>query len=250
MLIENTFTVEAPPDEVFALMVDVERVAPCLPGTEILARRDDGGYDGQMNLKLGPMKMKYKGRVAIDAQDPQARTAVMVAKGVEARGQGSAQGVMTMGVRPDGSGSTVSVTTDITITGRVAQMGQGIMKDVSSKMVQEMARNMEAVLGGSTGTASGAPFAAAPASVPVPAEAPDARRVAAGANAAGATDAMPTATAPQGQAGGVPVAGRGAEAARSATAGSEVKVTTVVRAVVAGRLRALGRWIRRLMLRR
>lgn len=210
MLIENTFTVDAHPDDVFALMVDVERVAPCLPGTEILALRDDGGYDGQMRVKLGPMKMQYQGTVLIDERDPDARTAVMIAKGVEARGQGSAQGLMSMRVLADGAGSTVSVSTDIKVTGRVAQMGQGIMKDVSTKMVREMARNMESLLVGSTATAT-----------------------------------TPGAPAPQGEAGVAPAAVRPASGAPVPRGDSHVKLTTIFGAVIAGRLRALGQRLRR-----
>ncbi len=147
MVIENNFTVGAAPDDVFALMVDVERVAPCLPGTEILGPREGGGFDGQMKIKLGPMKMSYKGSVEISEQDATARTAVMIAKGVEARGQGTAQGRIAMSVEPFEGGSAVSITTDIKLTGRVAQMGQGIMRDVSTNMVNEMAKNMEAAVG-------------------------------------------------------------------------------------------------------
>jgi len=147
MLVDNEFTVDAPPADVYALMLDVERVAPCLPGTAVLGRRDDGGYDGELSLKLGPMKMRYRGTVAITAHDPRSLTATMLAKGVEARGQGSAQGELAMAVRPGaGGGAAVSVSTTISVTGRVAQMGQGIMQDVASRLVSDMASNMETLL--------------------------------------------------------------------------------------------------------
>ena len=214
MLIENRFNVDAQPDDVYALMVDVERVAPCLPGTEITGRRDDGGYDGQMSVKLGPMKMKYNGTVSIDERDHQARTAVMVAKGTETRGQGSAQGIMTMEVTPKGAGCSVSVSTDISVTGRVAQMGQGIMKDVSTKMVKEMARNMEQVL---TGEEPARPELAPPAMNAQP----DSQ---AAQPAAAASHPEPVVTL---------------RPASSAVDVSHVRLTAILRAVIAGRLRAL-----------
>jgi uncharacterized protein len=144
MLIENDFSVDASQDEVFALLLDVERVAPCIPGTEVLGRRSNGSYDGQMNVRLGPLKMCYRGTVVIAERDAAARTATMVAKGIESRGQGSAQGVMKMAVRgADGGGAHVSISTDLKMTGRVAQMGGGAVKDVSMRLIAEMAENME-----------------------------------------------------------------------------------------------------------
>jgi carbon monoxide dehydrogenase subunit G len=103
-------------------------------------------------MKMGPMSMGYKGSVAITEQDDEARRAVMAAKGAEQRGQGNAQATLTMEVTDLGSeGSKVKVSSDILVTGRVAQMGRGIMQDVATRMIGEMAKNMEAML--TTGTA-------------------------------------------------------------------------------------------------
>ncbi len=88
MLIENEFDVAATPAEVYALMLDPERVATCIAGAEITGKNDDGSYDAQVTVKLGPVKMTYKGTIAIVESDPEARTASMLAKGAEARGQG------------------------------------------------------------------------------------------------------------------------------------------------------------------
>ncbi len=218
MLIENEFNVDAAPDVVYALMVDVERVATCLPGTEVLGRRDDGAYDGRMKMKLGPMKMQYAGTVAITDQDPAARTAVMLASGTEAKGQGSAQGTLRMAVTErDGGSSAVAVSTELKITGRVAQMGHGIMKDVSTRMIGEMAQNMERLLAGPTDGEE-------------PATSPDPAAV---------TAAQETAPAPD-----VP------QVAEPAPAASHVKLSTVVGAVVRGRLAALRAWISRHVRRR
>ena len=152
MIIQSAFTVAAPPDDVYHLMLDVEKVAPCIPGARVTGRRDDGAYDAEVKVKLGPVSMTYRGTVAVEEHDDAERTAKLRAKANEARGQGTAQAVMSMGVAPGDDGSSnVSVSTDLLVSGRVAQMGQGIMQDVATRMIGEMARNMEAML--TTGTA-------------------------------------------------------------------------------------------------
>jgi uncharacterized protein len=104
-----------------------------------------------MTVKLGPMRMTYKGTVQITDQDATERRATMLAKGADARGQGTAAASVGMEVAEvDAGGSTVSVSTDLQVTGRVAQMGQGIMRDVAPRMVGEMASNMEQLLRGET----------------------------------------------------------------------------------------------------
>jgi uncharacterized protein len=146
ILIENEFTVAASPENTYALMVDVERVAPCIPGAEIIGRREDGAYDARAVMKLGPLTLSYRGTAAIAEQDPVERRAVLRAKGNEQKGQGTAQALMTMHVTPEGTGSHVAVSSDILVTGRVAQMGRGIMTDVAGRMVNEMAKALEATL--------------------------------------------------------------------------------------------------------
>jgi carbon monoxide dehydrogenase subunit G len=151
MIIDSAFTVDAPPDVVYQLMLDVEKVAPCIPGARILGRREDGAYDAEVKVKLGPVSMTYRGAVRVEEHDDAERTAKLRAKGNEARGQGTAQAEMSMAVAPaDDGGSHVSVSTDLLVSGRVAQMGQGIMQDVAKRMIAEMARNMQAML--TTGT--------------------------------------------------------------------------------------------------
>lgn len=147
IVIENEFTVAASPADTYALMTDVERVAPCIPGAEVTGRREDGAYDAVVTMKMGPMSLSYKGQVEIIEQDDADRRAVMRAKATEARGQGTAQATLTMHVEEaDGGASRVQVSSDLLVTGRVAQMGRGIMTDVAGKMVGEMAKAMEATL--------------------------------------------------------------------------------------------------------
>lgn len=147
IVIENDFTVAAPPADTYALMTDVERVGPCIPGATITGKRDDGGYDALVTMKMGPMSLSYKGQIEIVEQDDATRTAVMRAKATEAKGQGTAQATLTMKIDDaDGGQSHVHVGSDILVTGRVAQMGRGIMTDVAGKMIGEMAKAMEATL--------------------------------------------------------------------------------------------------------
>ena len=163
MRIENEFDVDAPSSEVYALMLDPARVAPCIPGAEVVGQRDDGGYDAKVTVKVGPMKMSYAGVVAIVEHDDAARTAAMRARGSEARGQGNVDAMMRMAVADrEGGGSHVDVSTEMQVTGRVAQMGQGIMQDVAVRMIGEMARNMEALLAPAAATDGGAAAEAAP----------------------------------------------------------------------------------------
>ena len=147
IVIENDFDVAATPDDTYALMTDVERVAPCIPGATITGKREDGAYDALVTMKTGPMSLTYKGVIEIVEQDDAAKTAVMRAKATEAKGQGTAQATLTMNISDAGNGKTnVKVGSDILVTGRVAQMGRGIMTDVAGKMVGEMAKAMEATL--------------------------------------------------------------------------------------------------------
>ena len=146
MIIDNEFDVAATPADVYAFMLDPERVATCIAGAEVTGRRDDGSYDANVTVKLGPVKMKYKGTIAIAESDPEARTATMLAKGAEERGQGTAQAKLNMAVSARDTGSHVTVSADMLITGRVAQMGRGVMQDVARRMIDQMAQNMEALL--------------------------------------------------------------------------------------------------------
>ena len=140
MIIENEFDVGATPAEVYALMLDPERVATCIMGAEVTGRRDDGSYDATTTVKLGPVKMKYRGTIAIVESDPVARTASMLAKGAEERGQGTAQATLNMAVSEREGGSHVTVSADMLVTGRVAQMGRGVMQDVAKRMIDQMAQ--------------------------------------------------------------------------------------------------------------
>ncbi|MGH2990524.1 MAG: SRPBCC family protein [Solirubrobacterales bacterium] len=139
MRIENDFEVPAAPSETYALLVDLERIAPCIPGGEVGPREDDGAHPATIAVKLGPMRMTYRGEVRIEERDAAAHRAVLAADVREQRGQGTARATMTMAVAAAGSGSLVETVTDLKLTGRAAQMGRGVVDDVARRLVAEMA---------------------------------------------------------------------------------------------------------------
>lgn len=147
MEIRNTLSVSAPPQSVFEALVDLERIGPCIPGATIGPAREDGAHAAEIAVRLGPMRMTYKGLVRIVEQDAPARRAVLSADVKESRGQGSASATMRMQLSDDGGGTSVESLTEVQMTGRAAQMGRGIIEDVAGRLVEEMAGNLSALLG-------------------------------------------------------------------------------------------------------
>ena len=161
MRFQNEIEVAAPPDELFAFVSDVERVAPCLPGAAIDGR-DGDEYQGSMKVKVGPITGTYKGKMRFVERDEQARRAVMSARAAEVNGQGDAEATITTQIEEAGEGSSrITMDTDLQIRGRVAQFGRGAMEKISQRMFDEFARNLEQEMtgGGSDGAESPAPDA-------------------------------------------------------------------------------------------
>src|SRR3954449_5531162 len=151
MQLENEFTVPAPIDEAWAVLLDVERVAPCLPGAAVEpGSGDDGEYNGTMTVKIGPITARYKGTVKVQESDEAARRAVMRAQAKDARGQGTASATITSTMEPAGEGTKVSVVTDMRVTGPAAQFGRGVMQDVSAKLMTRFADCLAEQLSGGT----------------------------------------------------------------------------------------------------
>jgi uncharacterized protein len=163
MRIEDDFEVPAPPSETYELLVDLERVAPCIPGGEVGPRGDDGSHPASIAVRLGPMRMNYRGKVRITDRDDPAGRAVLAADVREQRGQGTAQAKMTMAVAASGSGSLVETVTDVKLTGRAAQMGRGVVDDVAARLVAEMAACIAARFAPAEGTGEPAGDGAEPA---------------------------------------------------------------------------------------
>ncbi len=160
MRFQNEIEVAAPPDELFAFVSDVERVAPCLPGAAIDGR-DGDEYQGTMKVKVGPITGTYKGKMRFVERDEEARRAVMSARAAEVNGQGDAEATITTQIEEAGEGSSrIRMDTDLQIRGRVAQFGRGAMEKISQRMFDEFARNLEQEMTGGDGEEAPAPDAA------------------------------------------------------------------------------------------
>src|SRR4051795_9663356 len=148
MRFENEFEVEAPLDQVWDTVLDVERVAPTVPGAQVLERSGDDAFKVAIKVKVGPMSMTYRGEVEITERDETAHRAVMKARAKESRGQGMADADVTMVLSGDDGRTSATVTTDVELSGKVATMGQGVLQDVSGRLAQTFADNLAAMLEG------------------------------------------------------------------------------------------------------
>ena len=162
--LENEFVVEAPVESTWQTLLDLQRVAGCLPGATIEAPDADGTYAGSMRVKVGPVSMNYAGTARLEDVDEGAHTAVFAVKGKETRGQGSATATIRNRLVPEGEGTRVVVETELSVTGRPAQFGRGIMQDVASSMLGDFARCLSALMSasdsaGPSGTAAARPAA-------------------------------------------------------------------------------------------
>jgi uncharacterized protein len=142
--LEHSFQVNAPLDRVWQALVDVERVAPCLPGAEINEAGEDGTYRGTFTVRLGPTTAAYRGELAIEEVDDAAHRSVMRASGADKRGQGSAKAKIVSTMREEGDLTTVEVETDFTITGRLARFGRGgMIQDVSNRLLRDFSECLQ-----------------------------------------------------------------------------------------------------------
>lgn len=147
MELTHTFTIPVPVDEAWAVLLDVERIAPCLPGAT-LEGVEDGTYTGRVRVKVGPITVTYRGTARIVEADDDAHRAVVEAHGKEARGSGTARATVTSTLSADGDATVVSVHTELAVTGRPAQFGRGVMSDVAAKLIDAFAECLSAELAG------------------------------------------------------------------------------------------------------
>jgi carbon monoxide dehydrogenase subunit G len=232
----NEFSVAVTVDEAWRVLTDLERIAPCMPGAQLQEIEGDE-YRGIVKVKVGPITAQYKGAAHFVEKDEAGHRAVLRAEGRETRGQGNANATITAQLDPDGDGTKISVVTDLTITGRVAQFGRGVLADVSTKLLGQFADCLETKLlagesggaaaataggaaaagggtgdgGGGTGASGGAPSASATSSAP-PASAVGPRDIASEGAAATLGDVPPGAAWP-GQGGSSAATARTAEVA-------------------------------------
>ena len=148
MKLEQSFTVAAPLAQVWSALVDIERVAPCLPGAEITGHDGEGAYSGNFTVKLGPTTAAYSGVLEMQSVDESTRTATMTARGTDKRGQGGATATIVSTARDVGGETAVDVVTDFTITGRLARFGRsGMIEDISNRLLRDFAECLQSTVG-------------------------------------------------------------------------------------------------------
>jgi carbon monoxide dehydrogenase subunit G len=149
MKLENEFTVDVPIEDAWNVLLDLERVTPCLPGAALTEESGDE-YKGEMKIRLGPVTQEYSGTVKIEEADEESHRAVLKANGKDARGQGTASATITSTLEDEGNGSTrVHVETDMQLTGRAAQFGRGVQQEVAEKLLSQFAECLEnEIMGG------------------------------------------------------------------------------------------------------
>jgi carbon monoxide dehydrogenase subunit G len=172
MKLENEFSVSAPVATTWETLLDIERVASCLPGASVQAS-GDGTYSGAMKMKLGPLSIDYQGSARMVDVDEDAHVATLEATAREAKGQGTASALITNRLIPEGDRTRVIVETELNITGRPAQFGRGIMQDVSERMLGQFAKRLEQeILSGAGRSTESAERPADGAGAPRPAQRP------------------------------------------------------------------------------
>jgi uncharacterized protein len=151
MKLDNEFTVAVPIGQAWGVLTDLELIAPCMPGAQ-LTGVTDGVYTGKVKIKVGPVTAEYAGTAQFAEKDEGTHRAVIEARGRDSRGNGNASAVISAQLRPNGTSTLVNVSTDLTIAGRIAQFGSGMIKEVSAKLLGQFVECLEGRLGGGAGT--------------------------------------------------------------------------------------------------
>jgi carbon monoxide dehydrogenase subunit G len=157
--VENTFVVPAPVDDAWRFLVDLPRVVPCMPGTELTEALDERRFRAMAKLRVGPVELAFGGEGELYDVDPAARTAKLRAKGRDTKGRGAFQAEMAFGLAPRGGETVARVDTDLTLSGSVAQYGRGagIVRGVAEQLTAQFARNLSARIATGRGAAGEEP---------------------------------------------------------------------------------------------
>jgi carbon monoxide dehydrogenase subunit G len=194
MKLEQSFEVKAPIDRVWSVLIDLEQVAPCLPGAAITERDDEGTYHGTFQVKLGPTTASYRGQIRLQEVDESTHTATLKAHGSDKRGQGGANATIVNKLVETDDGTRVDAVTDLTITGRLARFGRGgMIQDVSNRLMRDFADCLQKGLTGDGAAAVGTAASEAAAAPAPPAMTP------ADAAAGAAAEARPEDSATEGK---------------------------------------------------
>ncbi|MFE0511417.1 SRPBCC family protein [Streptomyces sp. NPDC058964] len=183
MELNHEFTVPVPVPEAWRALLDIERVAPCMPGATV-EDYDGKTVTGSVKVKVGPITVTYRGTAVFEEQDESAHRIVLVASGRETRGQGTARATVTGTLTEQGGGTAVSVRTDLTVTGRPAQFGRGVMAEVGDRLVSQFADRLSQRLAEPADAVTEAPPEPEPLDLFRTAAVPVAKRAAVAAGAA------------------------------------------------------------------
>jgi len=157
MEMDHSFTVPVPPERAWDVLLDVERIAPCMPGATV-DEFDGEVVTGRIKVKVGPVSLTYRGTAKFTERDPDARNIVLEASGKETRGAGTASATVQASLEPESSGEATKVTmhTTMNVTGRPAQFGRGVMVEVGGKLVDQFAKNLRQQITGDGAAVNGA----------------------------------------------------------------------------------------------
>ena len=147
MELEHSFVIPVPPEQAWPVLLDVERVAPCMPGATVDSV-DGDVIKGRIKVKVGPVAMTYTGTARFTERDEQARSITLEASGKETRGAGTASATVRSSLADEGGQTKVVVHTTMNVTGRPAQFGRGVMAEVSGRIIEKFAANLAALLAG------------------------------------------------------------------------------------------------------
>lgn len=148
MDLHNSFDVPLPPDQAWGVLLDIPRIAPCMPGAELTEKADDKTYKGKVSVRLGPVALAFAGTAVFEEVDPAGHRAKVSAQGADSKGRGGANAQVTFRLEPKGSGSTVVIDTNLNLSGSVAQYGRGtgMIQSVANQLIGQFAKNLEAEL--------------------------------------------------------------------------------------------------------
>jgi len=176
MEVTYTFDVSVPPAEAWLALTDLERVAPCLPGAQLTEVEGDE-FRGTVKVKVGPITAQYRGTATFSELDETAGLAVLSAKGRDTKGQGNASATVTARLTEAATGTTVVLTTELKISGKVAQFGRSVMADVSAKLMEQFVKNLEETVLGPTTADEGEATSVVPPPTADPAPTAGPRRI-------------------------------------------------------------------------
>jgi carbon monoxide dehydrogenase subunit G len=197
MELDHSFTVPVSPDRAWEVLLDVEGIAPCMPGATV-EEFDGEVVTGRIKVKVGPVSLTYRGTAKFTERDPEARVVVVDASGKETRGAGTASAAVRASLEPSGEGTQVLIHTTMNVTGRPAQFGRGVIAEVGGKLVEKFAENLaQMISAGAVGPDStGGPDSAAESGTLADAAADSASTDSASTDSAESTSAVATEASP------------------------------------------------------